>query len=68
MDKVKGNASKAFSAGLGKGGRGAAWLLAVGVVAGYTYYENMDNGSVFSSEEQKKWNSQLKEAKKEEPK
>ncbi|KAL3931597.1 MAG: hypothetical protein SGBAC_011236 [Bacillariaceae sp.] len=63
MDKVKNNASKAFSGGLGKGGRVGAWLVAFGAVAAYTLYENRDNGSVFSAEEQKKWNSQRKETK-----
>jgi hypothetical protein len=116
MDKVKDNASKAFSAGLGKvrilertqlvpmlkvwrflfdravgelrvsfidgwsdvlaTGCSAdnsffvpfpTGLLAIGAVAAYTYYENKENGSAFSAEEQNKWNSQ-RETKKEESK
>lgn len=83
MDKVKENASKAFSAGLGKvgqhskktqvvtsprlsltfiayfqGGRAAAWATAIGAVIAYSWYENRDNGKVFSKEEQSTWNSQ----------
>lgn len=46
-----------------QGGKGAAWLVAIGAVAAYSLYENKDNGQVFSKEEQKKWNSR-KETKK----
>ena len=56
MDKVKANANKFFSAGLGRGGSLAAWLVAFGAVGAYTYYENKDNGKTFSKEEQQKWN------------
>lgn len=58
MDKVKENANKFFSAGLGKGGRAAAWATAFAVVAAWSWYENRDNGQVFSKEEQQQWNSQ----------
>lgn len=82
MDKVKENANKVFSAGLGKvceiggrviittlqltysgsnfvqGGRAAAWATAFAVVAAWSWYENRDNGQIFSKEEQQKWNSQ----------
>jgi hypothetical protein len=30
MDKIKANADKVFSAGLGKGGRAASWAVAIG--------------------------------------
>lgn len=57
MDKVKENANKAFSAGLGKGGRIAAWATAFAAVAAYSWYENRDNGKVFSKDEQRQWNA-----------
>eukprot|EP00934_Nitzschia_sp_Nitz4_P006450 Nitzschia sp. Nitz4//scaffold3_size479765//204454//204839//NITZ4_000086-RA/size479765-processed-gene-1.283-mRNA-1//-1//CDS//3329550716//6440//frame0 len=60
MDKVKEGTSKAFSAGLGKGGRVAAWVVAIGAVATYTYMENRGNGTIFSQEEQMKWNTNKK--------
>lgn len=60
MDKVKANANNFFSAGLGKGGKAAAWAVAIGAVAAYSYYENRDNGQVFSKDEQAKWNANKK--------
>jgi hypothetical protein len=41
-----------------QGGRAAAWATALGVVAAWSWYENRDNGQIFSKEEQQKWNSQ----------
>eukprot|EP00429_Kryptoperidinium_foliaceum_P093993 CAMPEP_0176186662 /NCGR_PEP_ID=MMETSP0121_2-20121125/1986_1 /TAXON_ID=160619 /ORGANISM="Kryptoperidinium foliaceum, Strain CCMP 1326" /LENGTH=69 /DNA_ID=CAMNT_0017525155 /DNA_START=76 /DNA_END=285 /DNA_ORIENTATION=+ len=58
MDKVKEYANKAFSAGLGKGGRAAAWATAIGGVVAWSWYENRDNGQVFSKDEQKSWNAE----------
>jgi hypothetical protein len=40
-----------------QGGKGAAWLVAIGAVVAYTYYENRDNGRIFSKDEQQKWNT-----------
>ena len=62
MDKFKENANKAFSAGLGKGGRAASWAVAIGGLAAYTYWTNRDNGDIFTKEDQAKWNAK-KEAK-----
>ncbi|KAG7368673.1 hypothetical protein IV203_031416 [Nitzschia inconspicua] len=62
MNKFKANANKFFSAGLGKGGRTASWLVAIGGLAAYTYWTNRDNGEIFTKEEQLKWNA-AKEAK-----
>eukprot|EP00339_Tiarina_fusa_P016541 CAMPEP_0117008602 /NCGR_PEP_ID=MMETSP0472-20121206/8053_1 /TAXON_ID=693140 ORGANISM="Tiarina fusus, Strain LIS" /NCGR_SAMPLE_ID=MMETSP0472 /ASSEMBLY_ACC=CAM_ASM_000603 /LENGTH=68 /DNA_ID=CAMNT_0004710677 /DNA_START=92 /DNA_END=298 /DNA_ORIENTATION=- len=58
MDKVKTAADTAFNAGLPKGARGAAWILAIGAVAAYSVYENKDNGQTFSKDEQQKWNKE----------
>lgn len=41
-----------------QGGRAAAWATAIAAVAAWSWYENRDNGQVFSKEEQKQWNSQ----------
>ena len=41
-----------------QGGRAAAWATAFAVVAAWSWYENRDNGQIFSKEEQQKWNSQ----------
>lgn len=60
MDKVKENINKGFSAGLGKGGRAGAWLVAIAGVAAWTWYENRENGESFSKEEQKAWNADKK--------
>eukprot|EP00956_Cyclotella_meneghiniana_P015222 scaffold23125_cov91-Cyclotella_meneghiniana.AAC.4 len=52
-----------FSSGLGRGGRMAAWVTAIGVVAAWNYYENNYNTSEsFSKEEQESWNAQKKTA------
>ncbi|KAL3757120.1 hypothetical protein ACHAWU_002959 [Discostella pseudostelligera] len=50
-----------FSSGLGRGGRMAAWAVAIGVVAAWNYYDNQKNTSEsFSKAEQESWNAQKK--------
>lgn len=49
-----------FSSGLGKGARAGAWIVAIGAVAAWSYYENRSNGEEFSSEERGKWNKDKK--------
>ncbi|KAI2513583.1 hypothetical protein MHU86_723 [Fragilaria crotonensis] len=61
------NINKLFSGGLGKGGRAAAWLTAIGVVAAWQYYENRNNGETFSKEEQLSWNEKKKGVSKTDP-
>eukprot|EP00986_Skeletonema_menzelii_P019252 scaffold27348_cov234-Skeletonema_menzelii.AAC.2 len=52
-----------FSSGLGRGGRMGAWVVAIGVVAAWNYYDNQKNtADSFSKEEQESWNTQKKAA------
>lgn len=52
-----------FSSGLGKGGRAAAWVVAIGAVAAWNYYENKSNGELFTQDELTQWNKSKKDAK-----
>jgi len=52
-----------FSSGLGKSGRMAAWVVAIGAVAAWNFYENRDNGASFSKREQYEWNKNKKDSK-----
>jgi len=45
-----------LSSGLGKGGKVAAWAVAIGAVAAWNYYENRSNGEEFSKDELTQWN------------
>mmetsp|Transcript_17840 Transcript_17840/g.38514 ORF Transcript_17840/g.38514 Transcript_17840/m.38514 type:complete len:93 (+) Transcript_17840:3-281(+) len=50
-----------FSSGLGRTGKIGAWVVAIGVVAAWNYYENNYNTSdSFSKQEQESWNAQKK--------
>eukprot|EP00804_Cyclotella_cryptica_P005040 CCRYP_017583-RA/>CCRYP_017583-RA protein AED:0.22 eAED:0.22 QI:107/1/1/1/1/1/3/311/70 len=50
-----------FSSGLGRRGRLAAWVTAIGVVAAWNYYESGEKTSEsFTNEEQESWNAQKK--------
>ncbi|KAL3791947.1 hypothetical protein ACHAWO_009462 [Cyclotella atomus] len=52
-----------FSSGLGRGGRMAAWVTAIGIVAAWNFYEDKNNtADSFSKEEQETWNAQKKAA------
>jgi len=50
-----------FSAGLGRGGQAAAWLLAFGVVGTWQYYETSRKNQVISDEERDIMNESTKE-------
>eukprot|EP00555_Chaetoceros_dichaeta_P002756 CAMPEP_0198251212 /NCGR_PEP_ID=MMETSP1447-20131203/2117_1 /TAXON_ID=420782 /ORGANISM="Chaetoceros dichaeta, Strain CCMP1751" /LENGTH=64 /DNA_ID=CAMNT_0043936177 /DNA_START=139 /DNA_END=333 /DNA_ORIENTATION=+ len=49
-----------LSSGLGRGGRIGAWVVAIGAVAAWNYYESKDDGQEMSKEEQKHWNYEKK--------
>eukprot|EP00563_Minutocellus_polymorphus_P002007 CAMPEP_0181040012 /NCGR_PEP_ID=MMETSP1070-20121207/10811_1 /TAXON_ID=265543 /ORGANISM="Minutocellus polymorphus, Strain NH13" /LENGTH=66 /DNA_ID=CAMNT_0023117973 /DNA_START=22 /DNA_END=222 /DNA_ORIENTATION=+ len=50
-----------LASGLGRNGRMAAWVVAIGAVAAYNYYGSQKTGK-FTKEEQEAWNKQKKEA------
>jgi hypothetical protein len=52
--------NKIFSAGLGPGGRAAAWAVAFAGAGLWYYAENRGNGDVFSIADQKEWNEKRK--------
>eukprot|EP00562_Extubocellulus_spinifer_P024709 CAMPEP_0178660424 /NCGR_PEP_ID=MMETSP0698-20121128/27126_1 /TAXON_ID=265572 /ORGANISM="Extubocellulus spinifer, Strain CCMP396" /LENGTH=68 /DNA_ID=CAMNT_0020303097 /DNA_START=65 /DNA_END=271 /DNA_ORIENTATION=+ len=52
-----------LASGLGRGGRMAAWVVAIGAVAGYNYYQSQQTG-VFTKDERDEWNKKKKDASK----
>jgi len=63
MTPKGGGMKNPFSSGLGKSGRLAAWMFAIGSVAAWNFYENRDNGASFSKREQEEWNKKTKDSK-----
>jgi len=49
-----------FASGLGRKGRVGAWVVALGVVTAWNFYENQSNGEAFTSDELKQWNKDKK--------
>lgn len=53
----KGGFKNPLASGLGKGGKVGAWVVAIGAVAAWNYYENLSNGEEFTKDELKTWNT-----------
>jgi len=50
-----------FASGLGRTGRMGAWVVAIGAVVAYNYYDSLQKTSdSFSREEQEAWNKSKK--------